>query len=63
MNRELAAIIARNVPGFARSWDVAKRGHSRLMAGRKEWFAPETALHHGRPFKVTDDGKRASRRE
>jgi TolB-like protein len=33
-----------------------KGTHERLVAGRKELFEPEIALHHGRVFKLMGDG-------
>src|SRR5262245_30136258 len=33
-----------------------KDTHERLVAGRKELFEPEIALHHGRIFKLMGDG-------
>jgi TolB-like protein/class 3 adenylate cyclase len=57
MERKLAAILAADVVGYASLMERDEKGtHERLIAGRKELFEPEIALHHGRVFKVMGDG-------
>src|SRR5262245_8767555 len=57
MERKLAAILAADVVGYAALMERDERDtHERLLAGRKELFEPEIALHHGRVFKVMGDG-------
>ena len=57
MERKLAAILAADVVGYAAHMERDESGtHERLVAGRKELFEPEIALHHGRVFKLMGDG-------
>jgi len=57
MERKLAAILAADVVGYAAHMERDEKGtHERLIAGRKELFEPEIALHHGRVFKLMGDG-------
>jgi len=57
MERKLTTILAADVVGYATLMERDEKGtHERLMAGRKELFEPEIALHHGRIFKLMGDG-------
>ena len=57
MDRKLVAILAADVVGYAALMERDEKGtYERLMAGRKELFEPEIALHHGRIFKLMGDG-------
>ena len=57
MERKLTTILAADVVGYAAHMERDEKGtHERLVAGRKELFEPEIALHHGRVFKLMGDG-------
>lgn len=57
MERKLITILAADVVGYAAHMERDEKGtHERLVAGRKELFEPEIALHHGRVFKLMGDG-------
>jgi class 3 adenylate cyclase/TolB-like protein len=57
MERKLITILAADVVGYAAHMERDEQGtHERLVAGRKELFEPEIALHHGRVFKLMGDG-------
>jgi adenylate cyclase len=57
MERKLITILAADVVGYAAHMERDERGtHERLVAGRKDLFEPEIALHHGRVFKLMGDG-------
>src|SRR5512134_2178061 len=57
MDRKLAAILAADVVGYTALMERDEKDtHERLIAGRKELFEPEIALHHGRIFKLMGDG-------
>lgn len=60
MERKLITILAADVVGYAAHMERDEKGtHERLVAGRKELFEPEIALHHGRVFKLMGDGMMA----
>jgi len=57
MERKLTTILAADVVGYAAHMERDEKGtYERLVAGRKELFEPEIALHHGRVFKLMGDG-------
>jgi TolB-like protein/class 3 adenylate cyclase len=57
VERKLITILAADVVGYTAHMERDEKGtHERLVAGRKELFEPEIALHHGRVFKLMGDG-------
>src|SRR5512134_587741 len=57
MDRKLAAILAADVVGYTALMERDEKDtHERLIAGRRDLFEPEIALHHGRIFKLMGDG-------